>query len=30
MSQEHEKLKALLEELFQLDRPDLDLGMQGV
>ena len=26
MSQKYEKLKTLLKELFQLDRPDLDFG----
>lgn len=30
MSQKYEKLKALLEELFQLDQPDLDFGLYRV
>ena len=30
MSQKYEKLKALLEELFQLDKPDLDFGLYRV
>ena len=27
MSQKYEKLKTLLQELFQLDQPDLDFGL---
>ncbi|WP_434479426.1 DNA methyltransferase [Gemmatimonas sp.] len=30
MSQKYEKLKALLQELFQLDQPDLDFGLYRV
>ena len=30
MSQEYEKLKTLLMELFQLDQPDLDFGLYRV
>jgi adenine-specific DNA-methyltransferase len=30
MSQKHEKLKALLKELFQLDQPDLDFGLYRI
>src|SRR3954452_14862149 len=30
MSQKYEKLKTLLQELFQLDQPDLDFGLYRV
>ncbi|MDZ7578534.1 MAG: hypothetical protein U0904_10240 [Candidatus Nanopelagicales bacterium] len=30
MSQRYAKLKTLLQELFQLDQPDLDFGLYGV
>jgi adenine-specific DNA-methyltransferase len=30
MSQRYEKLKTLLQELFQLDQPDLDFGLYRV
>src|SRR2546428_14105131 len=30
MSQEYEKLKTLLKELFQLDQPDLDFGLYRI
>jgi adenine-specific DNA-methyltransferase len=30
MSQKHDKLKSLLQELFQLDQPDLDFGLYRV
>ncbi len=30
MSQKDEKLKTLLQELFQLDQPDLDFGLYRV
>src|ERR1700732_4928931 len=30
MSQKFEKLKTLLEELFQLDQPDLDFGLYRI
>ena len=30
MSQKYEKLKSLLQELFQLDQPDLDFGFYRV
>ncbi|MDP3938597.1 MAG: site-specific DNA-methyltransferase, partial [Deltaproteobacteria bacterium] len=30
MSQKYEKLKSLLQELFQLDQPDLDFGLYRV
>lgn len=30
VSQEYEKLKTLLQELFQLDQPDLDFGLYRV
>ena len=30
MSQEYEKLKSLLKELFQLDQPDLDFGLYRI
>ena len=30
MSQNHEKLKTLLKDLFQLDQPDLDFGLYRV
>ena len=30
MSQKYEKLKRLLQELFQLDEPDLDFGLYRV
>lgn len=30
MSQKYEKLKTLLQELFQLDQPDLDFGLYHV
>jgi adenine-specific DNA-methyltransferase len=30
MSEKYEKLKTLLEELFQLDQPDLDFGLYRI
>jgi hypothetical protein len=30
MSQKYEKLKSLLQEMFQLDQPDLDFGLYRV
>ena len=30
MSQKYQKLKTLLQELFQLDQPDLDFGLYRV
>jgi adenine-specific DNA-methyltransferase len=30
MSQNYEKLRSLLQELFQLDQPDLDFGLYRV
>jgi len=30
MSQKYEKLKTLLQELFQLDQPDLDFGLYRI
>ena len=30
MSQKYQKLKTLLQELFQLDQPDLDFGLNRV